>query len=41
MDNWYALRTAISNEEYDEAISLLQKLSKGIVSDRRTFYHHF
>ena len=38
MDNWYALRTAISNEEYDEAISLLQKLSKGIVSDRRTFY---
>ena len=38
MDNWHALRTAISNEEYDEAISLLQKLSKGIVSDRRTFY---
>ena len=38
MDNWYALRTAISNEKYDEAISLLQKLSKGIVSDRRTFY---
>lgn len=38
MDNWYALRTAISNEEYDEAISLLQKLSKGIVSDCRTFY---
>lgn len=38
MDNWYVLRTAISNEEYDEAISLLQKLSKGIVSDRRTFY---
>lgn len=38
MDNWYALRTAISNEKYDEAISLLQKLSKGIVSDSRTFY---
>ncbi len=38
MDNWYALRIAISNEEYDEAISLLQKLSKGIISDRRTFY---
>lgn len=38
MDNWYALRTAVSNEKYDEAISLLQKLSKGIVSDRRTFY---
>lgn len=38
MDNWYALRTVISNEKYDEAISLLQKLSKGIVSDRRTFY---
>lgn len=38
MDNWYSLRTAIIHKKYDEALSLLQKFSKGIISDRRTFY---
>lgn len=38
MDNWYSLRIAIENEKYDEAINLLQKFSKGIISDRKTFY---
>lgn len=38
MDNWYSLRIAIVNEKYDEAIKLLQKFSKGIISNRRTFY---
>lgn len=38
MDNWYLLRNAINNKNYDEAVSLLYDISKGIVSDKKLFY---
>lgn len=38
MDKWYLLRNAINNKNYEEAVSLLYDISKGIVSDKKLFY---
>lgn len=38
MDRWYLLRNAINNKNYEEAVSLLYDISKGIVSDKKLFY---
>lgn len=38
MDKWYLLRNAINNKNYEEVVSLLYDISKGIVSDKKLFY---
>lgn len=38
MDKWYLLRNAINNKNYEEAVSLLYDISKGIISDKKLFY---
>ena len=41
MDKWYLLRNAINNKNYEEAVSLLYDISKGIVSDKKIILFFF